>query len=255
MATPINSANCSVIFHNYYGGHEDWVRLLAERIPIPFTLFYNVVENSLYNLEDDHRLMNRLQQAASGSQLKRIVLRQSPNLGKDIGGKLVLLDACLREGIDDDYQVFLHDKKSPYKAEGQQWGDKLFRITETPFVEKTLTFFREHPDVGIIASADSIMNEYDFPTKSFASNNRTQLEMLRVAYNIDNKDYRYVAGTMFWVRSLPLLDFFRLHPPLEIRKTLEKGNIMDENGGSMTHAWERMLSWLIFAQDFAIKGL
>jgi len=255
MVTPINSTTCSVVFHNYYGGHEDWVRLLSGRITIPFTLFYNIVEDSLYNLEDDHRLMSHLQKAASGSSLKKIVLRRSPNLGKDIGGKLVLLDACLREGVNDDYQVFLHDKKSPYKVQGQQWGDKLFRITEPTFIEKALTFFRGHPDVGILSTTESIMNEYDFRTQSFASNNRTQLEKLRAEFNIDNTDYRYVAGTMFWARSLPILDFFRRHPPLEIRKTLEKGNIMDENGGSITHAWERMLSWLIFAQGYTIKGL
>jgi lipopolysaccharide biosynthesis protein len=255
MVTPINSATCSVFFHNYYGDHENWVQCLSEKITLPFTLFYNIVEDSLYNLEDDHRLMDRMQQAASGSQLKKIILRRSSNQGKDIGGKLVLLDACLRNGINDEYQVFLHDKKSPYKVQGREWADKLFRIIEPSFIEKTLIFFREHPDTGIISTIDSIMDEYDFRTRSFASNNRIQLTQLRSGFNIANEDHRYVAGTMFWARSLPILDFFRQHHPLEIRKTLEKGNIMDENDGSYTHAWERMLSWLIFARGYTIKGL
>lgn len=251
----MHSATCSIFFHNYYGQHEDWIRLLSQKVQLPSTLFYNIVEDGIYTLEEDHRLLERLQQAITGPYLQRIILRRSPNLGKDIGGKLVLLDTCLRKRVENDYLVFLHDKKSPYKAQGQEWGDKLLQIATPPFIEKALAFFAEHPSVGIISTADSIRNEFDFRTQSFASNNRLQLERLRAEFNINTTDYRYVAGTMFWVRSSPLLDFFRKYPPLEIRRTLEKGNIMDETGGSITHAWERMLSWLIFAQGYTIKGL
>ena len=60
---------------------------------------------------------------------------------------------------------------------------------------------------------------------------------------------------MFWARATPILSFFGDHPPLDIRKTLEKKNVMDDFGGTITHAWERLLSWLIFAQGYTIKGL
>jgi lipopolysaccharide biosynthesis protein len=213
------------------------------------------VEDSIYNLEDDHRLSDSLQQAISGPHLKRIILRRSPNQGKDIGGKLVLLDACLREEVGAEYSIFLHDKKSPYKIQGQEWKDKLFRIIEPDFIQKALTTFTEEKEIGIIAGSHSIINEYDHSLQSFISNNRSQLIQLRSELNINSTDYRYVAGTMFWARSLPLLDFFRKYPPLEIRKTLEKGNIMDETHGTNTHTWERLLTWLIFARGYTIKGL
>ncbi|HWK02900.1 MAG TPA: rhamnan synthesis F family protein [Puia sp.] len=251
----MNPPSCSIFFHNYYGRHEDWIRLFSQKIGIAFTLFYNITDDSLYNLEDDHRLMDRLQQAISGPWLKKIVLRRSPNQGKDIGGKLVLLDTCLHEQENSEYSIFLHDKKSPYKIQNQEWKDKLFRIIEPSFAEKAMVSFAKNKEIGIIAGSDSIYNEYDYSQQAFISNNRSQLIQLRSGFAIDSTDYRYVAGTMFWVRSLPLLDFFRRYPPLEIRKTLEKGNIMDETSGSNTHAWERMLSWLIFAQGYTIKGL
>lgn len=251
----MNSTPCSIFFHNYYGQHEDWVNFFCQKLNIPFILFYNIVEDSVINLEEDHRLMDRLRQAASGPHLQKIILRRSPNQGKDIGGKLVLLDAYRNLGTDSDHIIFLHDKKSPYKAEGLEWREKLFRIVEPFFVEKALAFFNEEAGTGIISTTESILDEYDFSTLSFASNNKQQLTQLRAELAIDNTDFRYVAGTMFWVRSSPLLSFFNKYPPLEIRKTLEKGNVMDEKGGSITHAWERMLCWLIFAQGYTLKGL
>jgi lipopolysaccharide biosynthesis protein len=267
----MDPVTCSLIFHNYYGQHENWVRFFSEKITVPFTLFYNVVEDSLYNQEENglynqeedslygpdqyHRLSDRLYRSVSGPWLKKIVLCRSPNQGKDIGGKLVLLDALMQEPPDGGYIVFLHDKRSPHKIQSQQWADQLFGIIEPEFVRKALSLFDRKKDLGLIAAAHSIHNEYDPSLRSFISNNGSQLTRLRQELNILNKDYRYVAGTMFWARAAPLLDFFGRFPPLDIRKTLEKGNVMDETAGSITHAWERLFSWLIFAQGYTIKGL
>jgi lipopolysaccharide biosynthesis protein len=251
----MGSATISIFFHNYYGRHDEWIRFFTKNINIPFNLFYNIVEDSMYNLECDYGLTARLWDEGSGACLNRIILRRSSNQGKDIGGKLVLLDACLSLRLDSEYFIFLHDKKSPYKIQSGEWQKKLFRIIEPDFVEKALTLFRKNKKIGLIAGSDNIINEYDYAQQSFISNNGAQLERFQSEYSIEPGDYRYVAGTMFWARSLPLMEFFGRHPPLDIRKTLEKGNIMDETSGTATHAWERLLSWLIIAQGYTLKEL
>lgn len=255
----MNPVSCSIFFHNYYGGHEEWVRHFSGTIRIPFTLFYNIVGDSVYNHPDFTGesyplLADKLQKAATGESLQKIVLRRSPNQGKDIGGKLVLLDAAIREEIHSDYSVFLHDKKSPYKVQSQEWKDKLFRIIKPDFVQKALAAFEKNKETGIVAAGDSIHNEYDPSTESFISNNRPQLLKFIEDFNIHTMDYRYVAGTMFWARTAAFSGFFRQYPPLEIRKMLEKGNVMDEKEGTNSHAWERLLCWLIFAQGYSLKG-
>lgn len=250
----MNSPPCSIFFHNYYGRHEDWIRYFTQKVQTPFYLFYNIVDDSLYNQDDDRGLRESLCQMACPF-LKKIVIRRSPNRGKDIGGKLVLLDAFLRMQTDSEFIVFLHDKKSPYKTQSQEWRDKLFQIIDTPFINEALRLFGKNKEIGMIASSYTINNEYNYTTQSFASENRSQLTALREEFKIDNNDHRYVAGTMFWARSSPLVDFFKMHPPLEIRKTLEKGNVMDEKNGTNTHAWERMLNWLIFARGYTLKGI
>jgi lipopolysaccharide biosynthesis protein len=251
----MSSSMICLFFHNYYGQHEHWIRLFSEKITVPFTLFYHITDDSPYNQEDIQFLAGRLQENISGDCLKRIVLRRSPNQGKDIGGKLVLLDAWLREGIDSTCCVFLHDKRSPHKVQNKEWQERLFKIIEPAFVEKALPLFEKASHVGIVCERDSIHNEYDYAKHSFATANRELLKELLPAYDIHTTDYRYVAGTMFWANARPLRTFFGKYPPLDIRKTLEKGNVMDDERGTYTHSWERLLSWLIFAQDFAIKGL
>lgn len=251
---PMESTIISIFFHNYYGQHKKWIQFFSEKMTVPFNLFYNVVENSIYNIEEDHRLLSNPQASITGRYLNKLIVRKSPNIGKDIGGKLVLMDSYLHLKEETEFIIFLHDKNSPHKVQNQEWQQKLFQIVEPAFAVQTLSLFKENPKVGIIAGVDSIRNEYDESKKSFIGNNLTQLSQLRSEYEIDNTDCRHVAGTMFWVRSLPLVSFFRKHSPLDIRRTLERGNVMDENTGTLTHAWERMLSWIITEQGYTIKG-
>jgi lipopolysaccharide biosynthesis protein len=259
----------ALFFHNYYGEHERWMRLFCESIQVPFDLYYNVVEDSVYNVWDGatavahgapmavhggsapaHRgLLERLHGAASGPHLRSITLRLSPNQGKDIGGKLVLMDAYLRLQSNSDYILFVHDKKSPYKIESAQWQQDLLRVIAPDFAETALAVFASDPSVGIVAAAGSISNEHGSGT------NQARLRQLEMDLALTPPRHDFVAGTMFWARSLPLSTFFQKHPPLEIRKTLERGNVLDEFQGTQTHSWERMLSWLIIAQGFSIKGL
>jgi lipopolysaccharide biosynthesis protein len=251
----MNAGICSIFFHNYYGQHKKWIKFFLENINVSCNLFYNIVEDSIYNMVDDCRLSEKLSNMVSGSNINKIILRRSPNKGKDIGGKMILMDTYLRLQMESEYIIFLHDKMSPHKIQNQEWEKKLFRIIEPAFIKQGLSFFNANPQTGIIAAKEAVQNEYDYARKSFISNNRIQLSRLRSEFGINNTDYRYVAGTMFWARSLPLSSFFKKHAPLDIRKNLEAGNVMDESNGTNTHAWERMLSWLIIEQGYNVKGL
>lgn len=244
----------SIFFHNYYGQHRQWIEFFSKKIPIGFNLFYNIVEDSFYNVDEDNASFVRTNDSITESCLSKLIVRKSPNLGKDIGGKLVLLDTYLHLKEETEFIIFLHDKNSPHKIQNKEWQQKLFQIVEPDFIKQALSFFKTNPKTGIIAGTESVRNEYDYSQQSFSGNNKSQLTQLRSEYGVNNADYRHVAGTMFWVRSLPLVSFFKKHSPLDIRKTLEEGNVMDENTGTITHAWERMLSWIVSEQGYTIKG-
>jgi lipopolysaccharide biosynthesis protein len=245
----------SVFFHNYYGQHQQWLRFFAEKMKTPFYLFYNIVEDSIHNIQDDYHQLLSLRDSGDLPRMKDLVIRLSPNKGKDIGGKLVLMDSLLRLETDVEMILFLHDKKSPHAVHNRAWQQKLFRIAEPDFASRASTAFEADAKLGIIAPEESIQDEFDSGTQQFIGNNAAQIARLRRQYDITNADFRHVAGTMFWVRAQPLTNFFSQHPPLSIRRSLEPGNVLDESYGTQTHAWERMLSWVVTQQGFQLKGL
>ena len=244
----------SVFFHNYYGQHARWLAFFRERMKSPFDLYYNIVTDSIYNMREESQILFDAGSAMEKENGSRVIVRYSSNKGKDIGGKLVMMDTCLHLGNEPDYLVLMHDKQSPHKIHNREWQQRLFRIMEPDFIDRALQLLNENPQTGIVATEDSVQIEVN---KEEANNclALSPVSRLREAFHIKKSDRRFVAGTMFWARSKPLLQFFTLHAPLDIRKDLEAGNVMDEKHETNTHAWERMLSWIITEQNFQLKTL
>jgi lipopolysaccharide biosynthesis protein len=246
------SPTCSIFFHNYYGDHEKWLRLFTCNIKIPFILYYNIVEDSIYNRSSNISELETLFNDQTNGKPCHIVIRNSCNKGKDIGGKLVLLDSSLKLQTEGAYGLFLHDKKSPYKSNGQDWADQFLKITEPGFIQQVTKIFDNDGMAGIVAASGTIINEYDPVSKSFVSTNNLLLWEQMNLYNLHPEHYSFVAGTMFWFRLEPMNLFFKKNHPLEIRKLFETGNVLDEFKGTYTHCWERLLSWIITTKGFKI---
>lgn len=93
-------------------------------------------------------------------------LLQSPNKGKDIGGKLALLELYIQLKETSDYFIFIHDKLSPQLLNGDKWRNQLLRILEVKAIKEILQLFETASDIGIIGSKEHISNEYNQETKS-----------------------------------------------------------------------------------------
>ena len=239
---------CSIFFHNYYGEHEYWIDFFSKNITIPSILYYNIVSDSIYNLNEDAAQIFKTLQPNPKNNITQIILRLSNNKGKDIGGKLILFDAYQKIGIETEYGLFLHDKKSIYKANNITWANDLLKIAAPDFQIKVFALFAKNADIGIITASGNIINEYDAGLKTFRSTNKLLLNQLLHSYNISPRNYEYVAGTMFWFRIMPLNIFFTKNNCLQVRELFENGNVTDQYAGTFTHSWERILSW-IFTLD------
>ena len=245
---------CSIFFHNYYGNHKYWIDFFIEKIKIPSILYYNIVNESIYNLDENISEILKLADTNIGN-INKIIFRQSSNKGKDIGGKMVLLDAYQKLDFKTEFGVFLHDKKSIYKANNITWANELFKIIEPDFQKKALQLLTENVNIGIVAASGSIINEYNESLKSFASNNKAILSFLQDLFKIFPNNFQYVAGTMFWYRMQPINNFFKNNSPLQIRESFEGGNVIDQYSGSYTHSWERLLCWIITMQKYKINTI
>ena len=179
----------------------------------------------------------------------------TPNKGRDIGGKMALTDFFIRARLSAEYIVFLHDKQSHHWFAGESWRQKLFEIIEPGKIEAILEEYRNDPKAGIIGASDFIKNEFDKRTKQFKTINNDKIQELISIYNLKISDHRFVAGTMFWVRSSILERFFSMYSALSCREKLEEGNFTDQYEGTYTHSWERIFCFLANDQGYTIKGL
>ena len=233
----------AIFLHIYYPDSlPDLLKLLGPLLNGNNYLFINLVR-------DTHPHIPEIQEQ------KNIIVVRSTNKGKDVGGKLVLLDLYLRLGIKSEQMIFLHDKKSPHTATGSFWKSELYKIIDEKYWPIIVAAFEQKKDLGIIGSKTFIHNEWNGKTKQFESTNHTILLSLVNEYGFSLQDYSFVAGTMFWVRSAIYEKFFLQHMPLSIRATLEEGDVLDLDSGSFTHAWERMLSWIVTEQGYKLYGI
>jgi len=177
----------------------------------------------------------------------------TPNLGKDIGGKLALIDLYLFLGIKSSYIVMLHDKQSLHSVYGELWKSELFKIIDVNNLPIILDVFRDTA-VGVVGTKKWIVNEYDAPTGNFRNNNQLSKELCK-RFHISIQNYDFIGGTMFWIRSSIIEKFFRKNDPILIRGELESGNVMDSHGESLTHTWERMFSWIATNDGYRIEGI
>lgn len=219
-------------------------------LKVPYHLFYNTVADSYIRIKEGNVNVS----TSPAPLLHQMIPRRSTNLGKDIGGKMVLMDAYLKLETKSDYLLFLHDKQSLHQHNGQQWRRNLFRIAEKENQQKAFDIFSKNPSVGIVASSNAIRNEWDNEQKTDHYTTSTFITILKKRYSIHPPSLQFVAGTMFWVRAALLESFFTKYPPLLIRATLEEGNVMD-NLPTCTHAWERLLCWVVTSQGYQIKGI
>ncbi len=200
-------------------------------------------------LKDKARLIDEIRHDLPGS-----VVITTPNKGKDIGGKLALIDQYMRLKWNSDLMVFLHDKNSPHAIMGENWRASLFRIFDATEAVKIMRIFESHAHVGMVGAAEMLQNERTMDTHEYSSHNGPLLEELVSEYHLEPKAYLFIGGTMFWIRESIITDFFREHAPLNCRAALEEGNVMDHNEGTVTHAWERMFG-LITSVRYEVKGI
>ncbi len=175
------------------------------------------------------------------------------NIGKDIGGKMALIDLYLLLDINSSYIVFLHDKQSPHSLGGESWKNELFKIIDPNNQNLILDLFKD-PKTGMVGAKDHIVNEFNNTTDTFRNNNHLSKKLL-MQFGITIDNYDFLGGSMYWLRSAIIEKFFAKNNPILMRENLEAGNVLDLHGETLAHTWERMFSWIATNEGYTIKGI
>jgi lipopolysaccharide biosynthesis protein len=179
----------------------------------------------------------------------------TPNKGKDIGGKMALVDLFLSTGQVAEFIIFLHDKVSPHSITGERWRNKLFNIIQPERIKNIIKEFQLHPKLGIVGTRDFLKNEFDEKMKTMDTRNSSRIKEILERYNLRITDYTFIVGMMFWIRADIIRNFFQKYSPLICRKQLEEGDSTDQLEGTYTHSWERIFCWLANDQLYTLKGI
>lgn len=228
----------AILYHNYYSlDGVDEIRAKIAALSRRDVLLFSSLPEKFLGSAPEQRAHERFLITA--------------NVGKDIGGKLLLIELLLRLYADVPYAVLLHDKRSYHKHSGQWERDGLFRIVDAAVFPRIEAAFDGDAGLGIACAKGYIRNEY-LGNGRFDTPNSALLGTMLAKYALSDNDLRFVAGTMFWIRTSILRDFFLRHSPLEVRAGLEAGNVLDHERGTVTHCWERVLSWIAATAGYRI---
>ena len=175
-----------------------------------------------------------------------------PNRGYDVAPFLTALKTIdLRRY---DYLIKIHSKRNLSRPAylpccqfiGSQWRQKLVEFMSTPqHLNMSLERFSSRPKIGMITSPELIVKarkedkEANFKAKKIISD-----------MGFDSTDFKFVAGTMFMARA-------KLFIPLQSlpyqAKDFEEFN-PTHRGGSLAHAIERVLGFMVSAQGYRISS-
>ena len=238
----------AILIHIFY---EDSWQLLLRHIITEAKPFSPVIMVNLCNTENN---VDKTAKAIKADFPDAYIII-SPNKGKDVGGKLALIDLFMKTNQPCEFIVFLHDKLSPHAVTGDTWRNKLFSILEPKKIKNILDEFANKPTMGIIGARDFIKNEYNDKRGELETTNKLKLNELIIKYNLSVNSYLFIAGTMFWIRSSIIKDFFSRYRPLECREILEEGDFTDQFEGTYTHSWERLFCLLAISYKYNIEGI
>ena len=237
----------SIICHLFYPAVASELVGRLQRIRDNNTSYFINIQGS----SREHKELQRLVY----EQLGNAHILTTPNKGRDIGAKLLLIQLMLQLKIKSEFTLIIHDKKSPHLDNGDFWREELFKIIDEKYLKKVFDTFYEQKDAGIVGAGKYIQNEYDDLADHFSCSSNQQIKELIRKYNIKTKDYHFLAGNILWIRTELLENFFRQRSLLQIHADLESGNALDFYKGTYIHSWERIMSWIATSQGYKIYGV
>lgn len=199
---------CSVAVHLhafYQDLIPDFVEALSA-IPVPFDCYVSVPDTVQY---DDHLLR---QQMGALENLKQLLVRRTPNKGRDLAPMLCSFAEEIRE---HDIVLHVHTKKSPHDSIQQNW---------LPYILDHLLCSREvvsgilgslAADIGILASSDFLCNSttdgWCHERNIICAQKIIDRSSLQVNLRKSYPQIDFPQGSMFWARTDYLRPLFDMH--------------------------------------------
>ena len=235
----------------------NWIS--EKRVCIIFHIYYNDLINEIINRLDslnfsfDLIIVSPANSPFSASNLKHNFNKfnptflSCPNIGKDIGGKLVSIKHILDKKINYDYIIFAHDKQSKHiknESAGMEWRKDLYNgIFLESNVRLIINGFMTNDRIKLSGSRvrQGIINS---PAIAVNLGNTQYIQKLSTeVFKIQKQENTaFVGGTMFWLDWNYFKEIFANININTLIQLLEKGDVREP---SYSHAMERIFGILV----------
>ena len=241
------SGSISVLCHLYYPGSIYYFLTRLMHLKSPQTQFVFNLSAQLYYNPFFCEMLTKYFPGA--------FIIFTPNQGRDIGGKLAAFDVLMKSGIKTDFTLVIHDKLSPHTPTGIQWREQLLKIISPEILPEIFKKFHQNEKAGVITNEELIKNEFDPDRERFTCTSSDNIFNYMRKFELQVSDYKFAAGTIFWIKTSILKNFFSSFSAISVRRDLEKGNALDFDKGTNIHAWERLFSFVANSQGYKTVGI
>ena len=225
----IGSKDITVIVHLYYNDMWPYIADKLKNIPHEYTLIVSLTEGYF-----DESIIEIIKKYKIDT--KFFIFE---NKGMDI---LPFLKCLKYVPKTTKYLLKIHTKKSPQNPYGSAWFNDLIEHTLSGRHKvKNIFYSLENTNIGMIGGCNVTGFEYGGLLNSDQFYEK-KIELINEYYKDNSTDYKWVAGSIFWVRfdvinkfDSDFINFFEKKQPL--------GYSMD---GTIAHGLERYFGKLIY---------
>ena len=248
LYTWIESKKIGIIFHIFYEDLLDEIIENLESLTFNFDLWIVYPKGSRF----EHALTKCKEKLKN---LKPYYMSCN-NTGKDIGGKLTVLNCIIKGEYDYDYLLFAHDKKSLHirNEVGGKWRKSLYKGIFNK--ENVNRIFNGFCNDKAIKMCGPTVREGECNSKEIAVNKKNYPLMKELLSLLFNKKIphsgAFVAGSMFYVDYNYFKSIFEKINIDNIIKLLESGDVREP---SYAHAMERVFGLIVTMNNFKIGNV
>lgn len=229
--------NIAVILHLYFPELWDDINAYLKNLEGKFDLYVSIP------FQTEESIVTSIKASHPTARVIRF-----ENRGRDVAPFIELYSAIVPLY---EFICKIHSKRSTRMSHGNKWRQELYEelLGSISRVKDILSAFERNSKIGMIGPAGHSISIRSASITGFRAYQNILTHLAeRVGVNrIDQLDYHFFSGTMFWFRSEAL------KPILDLNIT--QGDFEPENGavdGTLAHALERFFPVAVFASGYQI---
>ena len=231
----VSQRNLAVFFHIYNFKLFDEIIFYINQIPVPYDLYINISYNDV-SLKKTPEHEKKIKIIKNSVKCANLYVTVSDNKGLDIGGFMISYLKMLKLKIRYHSIIKLHTKSS------DSWRFAMIYalLGNQKIISNNLQLIKKN-NIGMFGN-------YTLPILHQTSKIiMPEIEKLRILFNFDNIDGKFIPGTIFWIKGCVLDKYWNQEILNNLYSSYQKnycGLIIGKKEGA-PHAYERFFGAMV----------